>query len=442
MAAKSSTALADFPVPVDVDLERDVVVLAAANVDCIDEMAATVGAGAFASQMWAKAWDTLLDMHRQGTHVDSVTFTSRLDGSISKEVMIGMVTSTGSRKEALAHAEVLKTLSAKRRLYTSAVEMLRVASSPDTTVPDVMAAVTSASDKVTSPIRENSGVTVEEAVDELAMNIQEIGEGNGVKVTTGFRLLDIELKGGMAPGQLIVLAARPSVGKTAVMLQMAYMAARGAVPVMIYSLEMTSVDLAERYMLSTEQVGAYDMANGAVDWDAFDRAQNDYFRGIPLVIDESSRTLEEIVSSITVKSSKGECRVAFIDYLGYIRTDERKGELYAQRIERITNTLKATALKCRIPIVLLSQINRDSVREGRPPELHDIRNSGSVEQDADVVLMLDRKENAELDTDNRLAGSSTLDMYIRKNRKGQPNRKITLQPNGTYTHFDELGINS
>ena len=132
---------------------------------------------------------------------------------------------------------------------------------------------------------------------------------------------------------------------------------------------------------------------------------------------------------MTVLNKQGQCDVAYIDYLGLIRQAQAdsRAPLY-QQIAEITGTLKATAKSLRIPIVLLCQLNRDAAKQDKRPQLYNLRDSGSIEQDADVVLML-----------NQTPGPKGLDLevWVRKNRQGEKDFGVLMRPNDNYTDFKE-----
>jgi replicative DNA helicase len=138
------------------------------------------------------------------------------------------------------------------------------------------------------------------------------------------------------------------------------------------------------------------------------------------------------VARITVLNKQGKCDAAFIDYLGLIsqaQADSRT-PLY-QVIGQITGTLKATAKALRIPIVLLCQLNREAAKQNKSPQLYNLRDSGSIEQDADVVLMLNQTPGPRL---------PDLEVWVRKNRQGEKDFGILMRPNDNYTDFKELCI--
>jgi replicative DNA helicase len=263
--------------------------------------------------------------------------------------------------------------------------------------------------------------------------------------------LDDVLYGGMAPGNLVIVSARPSVGKTALALYMVRKAAGAGARPAFFSIEMTTDELAMRMIASvTEEyedenypgvgnprrskVSMYKIANGFDsddDWDRFEEAVGELDH-LEMTINDSARDLRDIVSRMTVLNKQGRCDVAFIDYLGLIRQAQAdpRAPLY-QQIADITGTLKATAKSLRIPIVLLCQLNRDAAKTGGAPQLYNLRDSGSIEQDADVVLML-----------NQVPGPRGFDLevVVRKNRQGEKDFGILLRPSDNYMDFTEIGI--
>ncbi|MBO7403537.1 MAG: hypothetical protein J6V24_01125, partial [Clostridia bacterium] len=256
---------------------------------------------------------------------------------------------------------------------------------------------------------------------------------------------------GMAPGNLVILSARPSVGKTALALYMTRAAADQGAKVAFFSIEMTTDELAMRMVSSVSEeyedpdypgvgnprrplVSMYKIANGfdsPDDWGRYERAVGKFDHYV-VSINEAARDLRDIVSRMTVLNKQGLCDIAFVDYLGLIRQAQAdpRTPLY-QVIADITATFKATAKSLHIPIVLLCQLNRDAAKTDKSPQLYNLRDSGAIEQDADVVLML-----------NQAPGPRGLDLIVvvRKNRQGEKDFGILMRPNDNYTDFTEIGI--
>lgn len=263
--------------------------------------------------------------------------------------------------------------------------------------------------------------------EKIEENIQQRKEGKIIRVPTGFSVLDYLTYGGFNAGNLVILAARPSVGKTAVMLQMAKAAAMAGKAVNLFNLEMTNVELAQRFLFSTGSVTPQQVARGDMEWINFEIGSGK-FSNQPIWLNDSAYTEEEIIRYITLNSQAGKCDIAFIDYLGLIRMNA-KLPLH-QAIAETTKRLKQVAKQCGIPIVLLCQLNRASASENRPPAMYDLRDSGSIEQDADIILML---EKASYEEDGK-----DVNIWVRKNRQGKAGDiKIEIVGNDTFTAFTE-----
>ena len=193
---------------------------------------------------------------------------------------------------------------------------------------------------------------------------------------------------------------------------------------------MTNDELAQRLLLSSG-VKSVRMMSGQVNWAEIENA-NAAFDGMPLYMNDSCRSLEDITSDIILGRHQGRCDIAFIDYLGLIQFPSSRMTLY-QAISELTPRLKRVAKECRIPIVLLCQLNRNTEAENRSPQLYDLRDSGSIEQDADIVLMLERASKTLDDKD--------VNMWVRKNRQGVAgNVLVGLRANDTFTDFEPRTI--
>ena len=194
-----------------------------------------------------------------------------------------------------------------------------------------------------------------------------------------------------------------------------------------FSIEMMRDEIGNRMLYSTERVNSYQVWTGNMDWNAFEEAVKE-MGDLPILVNDHSRDLADIVTRMTILARRGRCDIAFVDYLGLINTADKKIPLY-QQIAEITGTLKVTAKRLRIPIVLLCQLNRDAAGDS-DPDLQHLRDSGSIEQDADLVLMLRRNKESE----------DVLEILVRKNRHGESNLRITLATNETRTNYHEIGL--
>lgn len=436
MRKETKYQLIDPILPDTSERERQVIADALLNEHALGDVIPLVHPDFFTTDARRQMWACVVDYFNRGKGTDLPTIGSTLldlNAAEFQEHILPIYTrGEGAAATApMEHACVLRDGAAARRAYLAATEFLQKSNSPGTTEQDLleMAAALTRTIEGPAPLvsEKKLAAVIDEVKDEVRAVEKAKAEGKPIRITTGFRYIDYCLYGGLKPGQLVVLAARPSVGKTAVMLQMAKAAATAQQPVMVFSLEMTAVELGERMLYSTGKVRPFQLTHGDVPWDDFGQAEIQ-LAPLPVYINDFSRSLDEIVTRLTQAVKAGRCQVAFIDYLGLMSDAVALSgnvKLY-QVIAKITGTLKAVAKRLGIPIVLLSQMNREQVREKRAPELYDLRDSGSIEQDADVVLMLEPK----LEEGRILA-------HLRKNRSGKRDIAFVLIPNETYSAFDE-----
>jgi replicative DNA helicase len=236
-------------------------------------------------------------------------------------------------------------------------------------------------------------------------------------IPTGFRELDM-VTCGWQPTDLIILAARPSVGKTAFALNLARNAAQ-EVPVGLFSLEMGDRQLIQRLLSSESGIYMWNIRNGKID---NEQMKNLYETGIkPLakskifIDDTASIRLSELRAKARRMVNKDGVQIIFVDYLQLMRADERESRKDLE-IGQISAGLKAMAKELNIPVVALSQLSRDVEKRAGEPKLSDLRESGAIEQDADLVMFLWKPSEAEIAENAEL--SKVCNVKIEKNRNG------------------------
>lgn len=435
---KKENNILDIPqMPETVAAERMVLADAITASDMFGDITNIVHPDFFTDPARRRIWEALADRYNTGKQIDDFTMANLLGKDYIAEIM-PVAGEAGMRSQVLDHAVMLRDGAAKRRAYAAAYAFLAQSCASTATEQEIYTAV----EVLTRAVEGPAPMLREATLAEVLREVRAEGErtqaaaqrGQAVRVTTGFETIDAVLNGGLKGGQLIVLAARPSVGKTALMLQMAKSAAAAGNPVLIYTLEMPAQELGERLMYSTGGVRPFQYNHGEIEWQAYSRGEAELLP-LPIYINGISRSLDEIVSRTTQAVKQGRCKVIFIDYLGLMQDALNFGnaKLY-QVIARITGTLKAVAKRLDIPIVLLCQLNREQAREGRAPELYDLRDSGSIEQDADVVLMLDNRPPRGF---NNQPGEKPLFVWLRKNRAGKKEFGFVLVPNDTFSAFRE-----
>jgi replicative DNA helicase len=279
--------------------------------------------------------------------------------------------------------------------------------------------------KVTQDRVSDSAQEIKEAIKDantvIAKLLMKKGELTGV--TSGFKDLDA-MTFGFQRQEMIIIAARPSMGKTSFALNIAEAAAlpkpgKEAVPTLVFSLEMSSSQLALRMLCSRSRVNMKLLRDGLVGRDgrevnALGQAAEE-FKKAPILIDDSSAlTIMEMRAKARRIYARKKLGLIIVDYLQLLNgTDPRAPR--EQQVAEVSRGLKAMAKELDLPVLVLSQLNRSSEKENRAPRLSDLRESGSIEQDADVVLMLSRPKDAD---EKFQTAANAADLIVAKQRNG------------------------
>ena len=213
-------------------------------------------------------------------------------------------------------------------------------------------------------------------------------------ISTGFRNID-RIIGGVSPGELIVIAGRPSMGKSALALDIALHQAKTGKAVVFFSLEMGHKALIERAACSLARVNGAGLKSGERSREDLEKVCEAAFelRKFNIVFHEGGLTPEQQRAFIEARRKSKGVDVVFVDYLQLMTAGGRRGENRVQEISEISRKLKLCAVQNSVPIIALSQLNRlVESREHHRPRLSDLRDSGSIEQDADIVLLLNRED--------------------------------------------------
>ncbi len=274
-------------------------------------------------------------------------------------------------------------------------------------------------------------VSLEAAVEEIELAQKRGGEMAGI--ATGFHDLD-RLTHGLHGGQLIILAARPGVGKSTLALDFARHAAiKQKAPVLFFSLEMSRAEIALRLLSAEADVRLQNMRGGTVGQDEWKKLA--HARGglndSPLFIDDSANlTLVEIRAKCRRLASSLGLKLIVIDYIQLL-TSGKKVESRQQEVSEFSRSLKLLAKELNVPVIAISQLNRNSEQKtDKKPEISHLRESGSLEQDADVVILLHREDMGVKDSPR--AGEA--DIILAKQRSG-PTDTVAVLFQGAYSRF-------
>lgn len=268
----------------------------------------------------------------------------------------------------------------------------------------------------------------------------QANKGKVIGIPSGFAKLDF-LLAGLHPSEVVIIAARPSEGKTALAMNIAESASMASnVPVGVFSMEMDKDAITFRAVCSRSEVDSMKAKHGDLDAEEIKRISKAAieFRKAKLFIDDTpALTVNQVRARARRMVAKHGVKLLVIDYLQLMTSPKRKGEYNRQQeVSEISAGVKNLAKELKIPILLLSQLNRVIEKEkGRKPRLSDLRESGSIEQDADVVLMPynpfpvedDQEEPDEVD----------MNLLIAKNRNGVRNRSVNMVFRKKFTKFEE-----
>ena len=423
-----------FRIPDTRDLECQVLADLVANPDMVATARGIVTRDMFSNDEFQRTWDILNDMSNQGSTIDITTISTR----VSKETLMAIIKpSTGLISETMDHCRALVEMSTRRLVFSRCYNIMARAGNPGTDYSELLSMPGDLVAELTGRVRAGASTqTIADVLNEWADDLQARATGTLTRIPTGVPGLNEVVFGGWNGGNLIVMSARPSVGKSAMMLQMAVEAGRAGFPATVYSLEMPNAEIGQRLGCSTGNIGQHDIRNDEavkhLDWNKVERAISQ-FDNVSVYFNTRLRTMDEICNDIMLQHQRGRCSVAFIDHLHIIAGTNNRLTSYQQISER-TRRFKLLAMECGIPIVLLCQLNRLSENENRPPDLRDLRDSGTIEQDSDIVLMLCRHTNERSDPN--------IDMYVRKNRQGPANVLIELtgDVDRGFTVFHARGI--
>lgn len=338
----------------------------------------------------------------------------REDKPISEEFLIGKLQSIGKYDEmgmmdllvanpitnTAAYIEEIKAKSVKRSLVTLATEIKKVTIEDDMSSNEVMDLVEKklyeiTSESTSNDFRDAKDITLA-ALAEI-QRLKEMGNTKLIGVDTGFRNLN-DKTSGFGKGDLVIVAARPAMGKTALVLNMALKALERNEGVVFFSLEMPAEQLMLRMLSAKTMIRLQNLRVGDLtdnEWSSLSTATSSLSTRKLFVDDGGHATIHHIRSKLRkIKSQNPEISIAFIDYLQLMSGDgNKKGDNRQQEISDISRGLKQLARELQMPIVALSQLNRGvESRENKRPMLSDLRESGAIEQDADIILFVYRDD--------------------------------------------------
>ena len=434
--------------PYNLDAERAVLGTAIIEPNLVPVMIETLRSEYFYLRQNAEIFSEINNLFMRSTPIDFVIlYTKVLDAKIfeteteTKEYLTMLVETVPSISNLEQYMKIVEEKYTLRRLMNVAKDIL----DETTESTDAKLSLESAEQKIFD-IRANTDtsgmVSITPAVIETYKYLQRISGPDREKylgIKSGFKHLDSTLTG-LGKGDFIILAARPGMGKTSFALNIAVNVAKQNIPVAVFSLEMTVEQLVTRILSSEAGVDSQVLRSGNIqvaDWEALAIASEDV-SSTPMILDDSSNiTASEIKAKIkryNQNPDRENIGLIVIDYLQLMNSGNKTFSR-VQEISEITRTLKIMAKELEVPIITLSQLSRatDKTSKSHRPTLSDLRDSGSIEQDADVVMFLLREAYYENETDEE-TDETKATCIVAKNRHGEV-RDIQLGWDGEHTRF-------
>ena len=425
--ARKTLTLEDYPLPETNVYEHRLLATIIQDYTLANEVMSIIKREMFSCKQTQQIWDVFCDMYYKKETIDMLTILPRVDKKYYLDNILPAQAEFSPNATIDLALGFLDTY-IKRMAYIESVTALqKITNGVSSDV--IREGFDTFSKRVTSGIGNKVGDDASEIANELA---DDLSKGIITRVATHIRTLDYFTYGGFNGGNLVILAARPSVGKTTIAMQIAQAASADNNKTLVFSLEMTKKELVQRLLQSTGLVSQYELVTHNINWDNYERALGMVVNS-NLIINDDAYNIHDIRHKIITSVKTQGVKMVMIDYLQLMKGANPRMSKNDQ-VGELTSILKQTAKQCNIPIIVLSQLNRASASENRSPQLYDLRDSGAIEQDADIVVMLERsKDDMGAIIDNKI------DMWIRKNRAGKCNfdNPIRLKGNEYYTNFVE-----
>ena len=462
---KSSTSggvLEGRPLPNSLDAEQGL--LAACILDssgevigrCIEQ---AIASDHFYNQSHQLIYDALLVLHKENLEADEILLSDKLSdlGNLDRVGGREFLIELTSRIDTIGHAplwiDIVKQKAILRKCIYVAFEIIDDANQLQGNVDDFLSAIEQRVCSLGDQNNVRSSVPFREPVNHAMEQIQRMlshEEMDGL--LTGYKDLD-SLTNGFKPGEMIVLAARPSVGKTSLAMNIVENIAfskkyeKNPKNILVYSLEMSATSLAMRMICGRARVNMNDLRRGFVRKDYAEKLNDiskDFQKASLWVDDTSGLSVNQIRAKARRLKSRNRLHLIVVDYLQLIAGDT-KAMSRENQISDISRGLKAMAKELDVPVIVLSQLNRDSEKERRDPRLSDLRESGAIEQDADVVMLLGKHRKGEDiresdqsdDNDGQGEDFEPIKLLLAKQRNG-PTGNVDLAFRRKYTRFETL----
>ncbi len=436
--------LAKRVMPHDADAEKSVIGAMLIDAAAIAAATEVVTAEDFYLKQYGLLFEAITALYNEGTPIDPIILQDRcrqMDAPpeiANVEYLVGMVTDTPDSTRAKDYAKIVAEKAQLRRLIKVNEEVANTCYAGGAKLEEIM----EESEKKLFDVLQNKSSTDFNKIRDVVFNVLDrinaVSKTRGAVtgIPTGFSDLDYKTAG-LQNSDLILLAARPAMGKTAFALNIAHYVATHGRHAAIFSLEMSAEQLVTRILAMESKVDAQLLRNGNLedqDWSNLMDGVDVVGRSGLLIDDTPGITVQELRSKCRKAKLENRLDIVMIDYLQLMGSGSKRSESRQQEISEISRSLKALARELNVPIIALSQLSR--AVEQRPdhrPQLSDLRESGAIEQDADIVMFLYREDYYNHDTERK----DIAELIIAKQRSGATGT-VELAWLPRYTKFASL----
>ncbi len=445
--AGPAPAAYDRQPPQDLQAEQSVLGGMLLSKDAIADVVEVLNGTDFYRPAHQSIYDTILDLYGRGEPADPITVSAELTRS-GQLTRIGgtpylhtLISSVPTAANAGYYAQIVAERAVLRRLIEAGTRIVQLgygAANDAGDIDDVVDRAQAAVYDITEQRTSEDYVRLEQLLQGTMDEIDAIASRGGVSlgVPTGFSELD-QITNGLQPSQMVTIAARPGVGKSILGLNLARQCSiRGGEASVIFSLEMSKSEITMRLLSAEAKVPLHHMRSGNMsddDWGRLARRMGEV-ADAPLYIDDSPNlTMMEIRAKSRRLKQRHNLKLIVIDYL-QLMTSGKRVESRQMEVSEFSRSLKLLAKELDCPVIAISQLNRGpEQRTDKKPMLSDLRESGAIEQDSDMVILLHREDMYERESPR--AGEA--DLILAKNRNG-PTGTITVAFQGHYQRFVDM----
>lgn len=406
----------------------------------VPDILTTVEAGDFENPRHERIFEAITNCWQQKSEIDALIVSEQLSktGHLSAiggaPYLFDLLQNAPLGSTAIEHAKQVREAGTKRKLFQAGVKIQQLAESSN----DLDFVLESAQNALNeTAVKETTTITgVKDGLDDLLDEIGRMADGGEIErgVETGFWELD-DKTNGFQGGQMIIVAARPGVGKSTLAVDfMRHASIRNQQPTLLFSLEMSKKEVQQRMISAEAEVHTQAVKKGTLtdaEWARIKTARDNMIQS-PIFIDDSPNlTMIDIAAKTKLMVKKHGIKLMVVDYLQLV-TGGGSRESRQQEVSDISRQLKLLAKSCDIPVIAIAQLNRgvESRGEGAVPKPSDLRESGSLEQDADIILLIHRPDVN--DPEHARAGEA--DVIIGKHRGG-PLGTCTVASQMHYSRF-------